>query len=656
MRLLLTIAAWTCLAAAADAQPAEPARQTLQEALARADALAPERRLGVRASLLRQTQQVIPVVVIAEDEASYAEAIASWRGVQRFPVLLDDFTPECREDIARFVRGFQPERVVRYHSGGAPWPGVPDAREERMRGAVNRALGLSADAGSDDQVDAIRRSGAVFTGMVVADPASSTWTGAVALAAGRLQPLVFVGAPETVRFGAYVESAGEGLARSVERAAARTGLRWGELGDDIDAVTMAFDGPIRIARGDKSNDFLALTDRVGRLGDNGNGARWAWASQLFGSPAQCAYQAMCALFLEIDSAWIFDGYPTEPPWDNWDGTRAGDTLERVGFRDVTVIDDPLGGLRTWRQAASRGIAADMLLINTKGMRDTFQLAPGQGYAGDMPLLEHPALVHMVHSFSLATPWHRWTIGGRLLVNGAYGYVGSVHEPGLGAFVPTPVFAARMASGFPVGAAARISGEPWRIAVLGDALLTLGPAGRRVEAELPLADVEDIEEEARAAVRDRNFGRAVTLLAMSGRDSDAARLASAVLDDAPEAFDEPLAAAAMPVLLRAGRHEEAARAFRMLSAQDKLYGFYRDVLWHAGRSVIGDVAIEALLRDHPREPQEVRDAIEVAEAMAARTSGTEAAAYLERVLDDTEGKREQRALRDAITRLATGGRP
>ena len=70
--------------------------------------------------------------------------------------------------------------------------------------------------------------------------------------------------------------------------------------------------------------------------------------------------------------------------------------------------------------------------------------------------------------------------------GAYAYVGSVHEPFLQAFVPSPKLAMRLAAGLPLGAAARLDdGEPWKISILGDPLITLGKAGPVVEKPLPL---------------------------------------------------------------------------------------------------------------------------------------------------------------------------
>ena len=82
--------------------------------------------LGRRAGALLATRPVIRTVVIVPDPASYAEAVARWTPMAMFPVLIDDGSWAAQEDIARFVRGFQPESVVRWEApDGTIKPGAP---------------------------------------------------------------------------------------------------------------------------------------------------------------------------------------------------------------------------------------------------------------------------------------------------------------------------------------------------------------------------------------------------------------------------------------------------------------------------------------------------------------------------------------------------
>ncbi|MEO1278337.1 MAG: hypothetical protein AAFV77_05225, partial [Planctomycetota bacterium] len=84
------------------------------------DQLPPPQRLGARVRAVEQTVRVLPIVVIVPDGPSYVEAIARWAPAVRYPVLLDDGTPDAREAIARFVAAFDPERVVQWRLEGAP--------------------------------------------------------------------------------------------------------------------------------------------------------------------------------------------------------------------------------------------------------------------------------------------------------------------------------------------------------------------------------------------------------------------------------------------------------------------------------------------------------------------------------------------------------
>ncbi|CAN0588291.1 unnamed protein product, partial [Laminaria digitata] len=185
----------------------------------------------------------------------------------------------------------------------------------------------------------------------------------------------------------------------------------------------------------------------------------------------------------------------------------------------------------------------------------------------MPILEVPSALHIVHSFSLQQPFQRKTVGGRLLERGVYAYAGSVDEPYLSGFLRTPYIAQRLASGIAFGTAIRYTPEMlpknltglnpsnvWKIAVLGDPLTTIGSAGTRVNAELLIDSLINLDERVKEGVRSGDFTTTVEDLVMLGRDKDAARLAMALHDDRPEAFTPELALVVMPAMYRSGEYE------------------------------------------------------------------------------------------------------
>src|SRR5690606_13028436 len=182
---------------------------------------------------------------------------------------------------------------------------------------------------------------------------------------------------------------------------------------------------------------------------------------------EAAYRAMCGLFLPLGSAWLFDGYPAEGVWMQYDQSAAASVLRHLEL-DVTIDDHPRGTLASWRSRIGLGIDADLIFVNSKGNKARFDLAGGTGRAADVPFLQRPAAVYFIHSWSATEPRARGTIAGRWLSRGAYAYFGSVSEPYLQSFVPPVNVAARLGAGLPLGAAARPDeSPPWKLAMLGD---------------------------------------------------------------------------------------------------------------------------------------------------------------------------------------------
>ena len=660
--LRISLACVLALAATVCAQ--DQGREAFRAFLEQADQLDPPRRLGMRSALNTSIHAVIPDVVIVPDEASYLGAIEAWTTNTIFPVLIDDGSSQAREDIARFVRAFEPRRVLRWSDEAAlPARGIERRRaiEKAMAGAWDRPEPEPTQAALIDwwlSLD-IRPAG-----IIVADDADPAWTAALALGAARAQPIAWIpidGIPRHTMTPADAE-----LVRArLEAECIATGLSFDALGDDLDAVTFCQSSPVKIKAG---NDVVSFTDAITRM-PNAPDRRWAWSSQIFGDGPRAAYMAMSAIFLQPRRAWLFDGYKDEGLFARWDATAAGASLEQRGL-EVRVIDDPSASAMMWQVEARRPLDADLIFVNTQGMREYFDVNPGRVHSGSVPMLNRPAIVHFVHSWSAATPDARKTLAARWLERGAFAYYGSVQEPYLQAFIPTPIVAQRLLLGYPWGAAPRIDSRPppealedpdaeppliagqiWRLATFGDPLYVLNQL-RRLDVELGLPGASSVEDDMRAQVADERFERVVVDLIMLGRDEDAARLALALLDQNPQAVTPELAAAVIPAVFRAGEQAGVAQLYSVLPSALAADPVLRDVLWLSAAPGTGsslDASTVRLLRDNLREDQYAIDAVALSGAVSRTMSRDEAI----QMLTEARSRASTNADRKAIDARISG---
>lgn len=636
---------------------------SLFEKISEAD---PIQQAGLKAGLLRQAQQLLPFVVIVDNPGSYLYAISQWESMIRFPILWDDGSVESRENIARFVRSYKPEKVLKLDEREG-WV-LPNGFDER-RAQIDRALAMALNEQASDWREVLKDvwdQGIVSPGIVLTDPDELAWAGGLALAAGRFQPIGYMKRPARIHVQLDPEQATQ-IEVQLELLARSTGRTWNDLGDDIDAITLAMNTGTQIKTGAGARDRLALTDRLGRRDHTGKGKRWAYCGQLIGTESQSVYRAMCALFLEVDQAFIWDGYPADQPWATYDGSEAGKTLEEFGF-DVETHDLPRNGIEHWylRQVRPIGTvdaspgSSLMFLMNSKGSNKRFDLEGGrqeEGYSGDMPMLNVPAIMHIVHSFSMQLPHNRNTIGSRLLERGVYAYAGSVDEPFLGAFVPTPEIARRFAAGVPFGASVRYTDrDAWKVTVLGDPLVCKGGAGRRIEASLDIDSLVDLDERVKERLKEKDFAGALSDLVMLGRDDDAARLATALLEQQPEHFTHDAALAAMPALQRAGEFMAMIDCFEHLDPKGREDGIMQDLLWLVSPYVLARgqqdpslrARVESLLRVSLRKGQEINDAERLAMQLRRTSLGT-ALSVLEGLRPELN-ENQRRELDRAIARV------
>lgn len=535
--------------------------------------LPPPIRLGARVNIVERQFTVIPTVVLVRNEASYVAAIASWQtsvtGALRFPVLIDDGTWAARMRIARFVRAFAPKSVVRWGAKTPAWPETPGARQERIEASAAGAWGAATPA---ELKKAWSTLGFVPPGVVVCSMKDPAWTAGLALAAGHGQPILWIDPPPFGDPTMYVEpQSADQLNGKIVQGLEGLGRPWAKTGDEVEAVTLCMTTPSKVWLGptDKRK-YFSLTDWIGRSDEAHGRKRWAWCGQIMGDSAHAAYDAMCALFLLPERAWLFDGYGSTEPWIAYDMTKTAAELEKVGI--ASILDDApggmtLAGLRT-RAAGVRqgqsppgaeaglGVDAGLIAFNTSGNADFFDLKSGQARPVDVPILRRPAMVYFVHSFSASSPMSRATVGGAWLERGAYAYLGSADEPYLQAFIPTPRAMARLAAGAPWGAAVRMDeGDIWKLVVLGDPLITIGPRGARSDKPaVPLADAEEVGDGLAEQLRGRDFENAMWTLAMTGRDKDAARLLAAVVKDGGEACTARAALAGLGSAFFAGDYQ------------------------------------------------------------------------------------------------------
>lgn len=638
---------------------AQPAAKSGDEGRAqvRMQDIPPVARAGVRVQHVRDSVRLLDRVVIVEDSASYLEAIARWSPAAQYPVLIDDGTRGAREDIARFVRGFKPAKVVRWslfaHAEERPkeWT----AKRFEIEGAQARALGMPIPSGGTEQLidastkylaSAWKQMGPI--GVVVSHEEDHAWPAALALAAGRAQPILWWKAP---RGPEGVLSVGEGdeLCKLVESWCESNKHPWRDIGDATDSVTLCLDMPVKMQLNEK--DYVAVTDRVGRLGSSAKAeSRWAFAGQISASPARSAYMAMCGLFLMPSSAWLFDGYPNSKPWNDYDMSAAAAAIKE---RPITIaIDDtPKTGERDWRVRCARAIDAGLIMVNTKGNADFFELEPGMGRPGDVPILNVPAMAYVVHSWSAQWPNRRDTVGGRFLEHGVYAYAGSVHEPYLQGFLPTPKAAQRLMAGVPFGAAVRFdTGPMWKIAVLGDPLATYGPdAYKRMDQDPPLPNAAAVGDGLVEVLKNGKFAEGMRTLALLGRDADIRKLATTLLDAKDAKLDSSAAAEAILPVFRAGGTRDVVRLYERLNSKDAADEDLRDALWLSAYTAVDSAADERsleILRDNVRPGQIVRDAADLARIWKRKHGAQGMNAMLAEIAQRTQNPAEREAIRNA----------
>lgn len=429
------------------------------------------------------TRVVVDQVALVPDVATFFEAIAAWDDAHWFPILIDD--PEY---VPKFLRAFRPSRVVRLPSRAAAIPreatwgrairAVLDSWRRDPAGAPPAAMPERPGARGEFVPESL---GLTSPGVVLATPDSPSLAGAVALAAGRFQPLV----PWETKFSRndkLGEDQARRLALDLEVAVSGVAPRFAALGDDCDFLTLAAPYPVRYVipgSGFKSGE-AAFDDLIGRKPESLD--RWAYAGRLEGDPSASVYRAMSALFLQPRSAVLFDSYDDRDEGFRPYAMKAAEVRLPDGLAR-TLIDGPKADLSGWTGAFSPINRFGLVYINSRGGPYTFGLGgTDEGIAADIPP-SVPSVVLMNHSYSASDPSDPRTLAGSWLSGGAFLYFGSLNEPYIQAFRPPSLVISLLNEGLPIAPAVRMLpvespelGTPWRLHLLGDPLYRIDAKG------------------------------------------------------------------------------------------------------------------------------------------------------------------------------------
>jgi len=408
------------------------------------------------------TRSHVDVLVAAEGEAAFVEAVQAWSDERAFPVMLD----EAAWQMHLFARAYEPKTIHHLPAADEAEP-LTAERFKQIADQHNR------------QLAAIERD-VPMPGLVVIDPTHEHRLGGLALAVGRGQPILLIELSDPIKRNPSIDALGQ-LNQAIMSAAARVGLITAE---HWTAITLAGDFPLTYRDPDKKRN-MAVDDLLGR---NTQGLRLAVVGRFWGSRDAAIYQAMGSLFLQPDRALLFDDYANRggEVFQSYRMEQAAEMLaEHMRVAHVTGNDVRPIALRRLLAAEP---AFDLVMRNTSGSAWHFD-AGGRGAADDLAM-GRPRIYHVIHSFSAQRPDKLGSIAGRAMVGGGYWYFGSVDEPYLHAFVQPTGMVAKYLAGTPLAFATRHHPghplhRPWKLTLFGDPLLAYReqPA-ERVDDGLP----------------------------------------------------------------------------------------------------------------------------------------------------------------------------
>lgn len=559
--------------------------------------------LGSRSAQMQRDLPIVHQVVLVPDEATYLDEISRWSPQARWPVLFD------KEPFAsQFIRRFDPEQVWRRESIGTA---IRD-KAKAMQQAVAQAWGDDSSIEVALTTLQIPPLGVVFT-----HPSDPARTAAVALAAGRGQLLKFMSNGWGKSQEILSQSRTTELLLEINSILESSGVKYSQLGDTIDAITICQTMPSRVEFSRTNDNPVALSDVIGR---DPTGKRFAWTGWVFGTRVASTYMAMCSLFLERDHYWFCNTYQDTGGWAQYGLGTIPQTLEQFGI-EAEVVDGTLAGLQ---RAEVGGVTTDVTYFTTKGNPDFLDMSDVRTSPTWLPILDTPSALYFIHSWSLKVPSVSTTVGGTWLSRGVYAYVGSSHEPMLTAFVPPVEMMRKTMSVIPFLVAARwIDGnhmfsKAWRVNTIGDPLMLCPPKNVVQRTMSPIQerpDYQSVKDIARDAMRlvgrrpsDETIANAIQTLTILGQDSMCVELWNVATSSGNAG--QFSAHAALPALFRLRNSDGFLWAFSLIQKPSSLE---RDMLWQ----LVGTDSKAPLqvLIDNLRKPYELDDLTIIADRIA-----------------------------------------
>ncbi|MBT4523813.1 MAG: hypothetical protein HOC21_02705 [Phycisphaerae bacterium] len=583
--------------------------------------------LGTKTAMVQKKLPVLNQVVLVPDEATYLDEIARWTPKKRWPVLFN------QEPFAsQFIRTFSPEKIWLRESVG---------KIKNIATAMQHTV-ANAWGGETSIEDALKKLQFPPLGVVLTSPSDPARTAAVALAAGRGQLLLYMSNDWGETTTSMPESKTSELITAINSTLNKTGLSYNSIGDEVDVLTVCMSLPARVDCSYARENPVAVSDVIGRDED---GKRFAWTGWIFGSRANSAYTAMCSLFLERDNYWLCNTYPNNGGWAAYSTDGIVGVLQQYGIQCTTV-----GGTLAALQAAEvDGVTADVLYFTTKGNQDFFDMSDSRTAPTWLPILNSPATLYFVHSWSLKNPTVQDTVGGTWLSRGVYAYVGSSHEPMLQAFVPPVEVMRRTVSYIPFLLASRWSSNEgqrskvWRVNTIGDPLMLCPPKSTMSRTILPPLHADLYTDAALVAKSnmklaaeiktDSTFANAIRSAILLGNDEIAVSLWIVAINE--NVRGEIVARAALPALFRQGALSDFIVAFTMLKTPKRLE---KDMLWQLS-SKSNETPLP-LLMDNFRSPYKADDLLVIADRIVSQRGTGTLLRCIDNLLSKARGRTER----------------
>ena len=121
-----------------------------------------------------------------------------------------------------------------------------------------------------------------------------------------------------------------------------------------------------------------------------------------GDPTESTYRAMCSLFLQPDSAAMFNGYEeSTEPWASYSMRIASSRLSTL-LPTTHLSGQALGSVEGWHETFDPWNKFGLVLINSHGMPTVFHMRGDPATTADIPRTV-PTAILMIHSFSAADP-------------------------------------------------------------------------------------------------------------------------------------------------------------------------------------------------------------------------------------------------------------